>query len=72
MPVFEFRCESCNQDFEKLVFSRSATVSCPRCDCDEVCKRPSLFGTAGTDKKVSAGAACSGCSSGSCASCGHV
>ncbi|HZK13481.1 MAG TPA: FmdB family zinc ribbon protein, partial [Desulfobaccales bacterium] len=29
MPIFEFRCHSCNQDFEKLVFGADPEVECP-------------------------------------------
>ena len=31
MPIFEFHCNSCNQDFEKLVFGADPEVECPHC-----------------------------------------
>ena len=31
MPIFEFHCHSCNQDFEKLVFGADPEVECPHC-----------------------------------------
>ncbi|MBI3695180.1 MAG: zinc ribbon domain-containing protein [Acidobacteria bacterium] len=32
MPIFEYRCTSCNTAFEELVLSRSDThVECPSC-----------------------------------------
>ena len=32
MPIFEYRCSSCNEKFEELVLSRSQNhVECPRC-----------------------------------------
>lgn len=68
MPVFEYRCDRCNAEFERLVLSASTRVRCPACDSDEIAKRPSAFGTAGTQKRVSSGS-CSGCRKHSCAGC---
>ena len=31
MPIFEYHCHSCNQDFEKLVFGADPEVACPHC-----------------------------------------
>ncbi len=31
MPIFEFHCNSCDQDFEKLVFGADPEVECPHC-----------------------------------------
>lgn len=33
MPIFEYRCSTCNQQFEELVLSRSNRnpVECPHC-----------------------------------------
>ncbi len=71
MPIYEFRCSDCGNDFEKLLFSRTTSVSCASCGSAEVTRRPSRFGTSGTEKRVSGGASCSGCSAGSCSSCSH-
>jgi putative FmdB family regulatory protein len=69
MPIFEYHCESCGCDFEKLLFTRRPTVPCTSCGSDRVKRKPSSFGTSGTEKKVSSGASCSSCSAGSCAGC---
>ena len=33
MPIFEYQCETCGHEFEKLVFSgEEASVPCPDCN----------------------------------------
>ena len=71
MPVFEYRCRTCGHLFEKLMFSSSASVSCPECGGGEVEKRPSTFGMSGVERQTRSAAACSSCSAGSCSSCGQ-
>jgi putative FmdB family regulatory protein len=68
MPVFEYRCPACGEEFERLVLSASTKVACPACGGHELVKKVSSFGTSGTDKKVSSGS-CDGCRKGSCAGC---
>ncbi|MGA2192827.1 MAG: zinc ribbon domain-containing protein [Nitrospirota bacterium] len=78
MPIFEYRCPRCGEDFEKLVFG-STPVECPKCGCAKPDKKMSMFGMAGTREKggdrsrstglASSGSSCSGCSSSSCAGC---
>lgn len=68
MPVFEYRCEECSHEFEKLVFSASRTVCCPTCASADVVKRPSTFGMSGVEHQTSSGS-CGSCSSGSCSGC---
>jgi len=49
MPIYEYRCQACGEEFEKLV--RSSTdadqVECPRCHQVHVKRRLSLFGLGG-------------------------
>jgi putative FmdB family regulatory protein len=63
MPLYEFRCERCGEEFEDLVSSpeRVDEVSCPRCDGREVRRLQSGFATPGGSSRPGAGA--SGCSS---------
>ncbi|MCL5023140.1 MAG: zinc ribbon domain-containing protein [Nitrospirae bacterium] len=66
MPVFEYKCNACGEDFEKLVFGKQG-VTCPKCGSDDVRKKFSAFGMSGVRNPGSSG--CSSCSSGSCSSC---
>jgi putative FmdB family regulatory protein len=47
MPIYEFQCNECNQQFEELVFSSSAVadVECPSCESPHVEKMISTFAT---------------------------
>jgi len=39
MPIYEYRCEKCDQCFERLVFAGDREpVVCPRCGTGEVIK----------------------------------
>ena len=75
MPIYEYHCESCNRDFERLVFGNEKP-DCPECSSTNVCRLMSTCGfvsksNGGQTVAKSAGSSCSGCSAGSCAGCGH-
>lgn len=77
MPIFEYKCEKCNSEFEKLVFGSadSGNIHCPGCDSPEIERLFSCFsgvsrGSDGSTRSITTSSGCSSCSSGSCASCG--
>lgn len=45
MPIYEYRCRSCDQEFEHLVRSVESTekVVCPECNSRKVERRLSVF-----------------------------
>ncbi|MDD5101461.1 MAG: zinc ribbon domain-containing protein [Endomicrobiaceae bacterium] len=44
MPLFEFICEKCGKQFEKIVFSiNNETIECPTCKSTDVKKQFSTF-----------------------------
>jgi putative FmdB family regulatory protein len=71
MPIFEFHCQKCRDDFEKIVFNNNAQVKCPRCQSSKVRKKLSAFSFRSGSKSVSASQSggCSGCSSHHCGTC---
>jgi putative FmdB family regulatory protein len=72
MPIYEYRCDSCGEDFEKLVFGNQE-VTCPKCTSKEVKKKFSVFCATGTEKPLAGTAAsvsCASCNKSSCSSCG--
>ena len=42
MPIFEYKCNQCEKEFEKLVFAgEENNISCPKCKSMEVEKKMS-------------------------------
>ena len=75
MPIYEYHCLKCNEDFECLVFGNEQP-DCPACKSGDVCRLMSTCGFVskgggGQTVSKSAGSSCSGCSGTSCSSCGH-
>lgn len=44
MPIYEYACESCGHQFEKLVRIGAAAPPCPACESEGVRKRVSQSG----------------------------
>ena len=66
MPIYEYRCPGCGQEFQKLVYGQSA-VACPSCQSPEVRRTLSIFGIRGGSAPVAServGATC--CGAGGC------
>jgi len=70
MPMYEYHCGKCDEDFEELVMG-DEKIRCPSCGGGRVKKMMSAFAHKSGGKFVSAegGSGCSSCSSGNCSSC---
>jgi putative FmdB family regulatory protein len=70
MPIYDYHCEQCQAEFEKLVLG-SAPVTCPSCRSRDVTRLlPSRFGVqSGGRFLASAPAGCGSCRASSCAGC---
>jgi putative FmdB family regulatory protein len=73
MPIYEYHCEKCGQDFECLIIG-SDTPQCTTCNNKKVTKLMSACGFVskgggGETVSSSAGSSCSSCSASSCAGC---
>lgn len=66
MPIFEYKCNQCEKEFEKLVFGNQQ-IYCPKCSSEDVQKKFSLFAMSGVQSASSSG--CTSCTSSSCTSC---
>lgn len=42
MPIFEYRCQECAEEFESLVLRSSNPLRCPACNSDDLKKLISL------------------------------
>ncbi|MCE5283053.1 MAG: zinc ribbon domain-containing protein [Deltaproteobacteria bacterium] len=72
MPIYEYECGKCQENFEVFFRSRDEKVDivCPKCGSKRAKRRMSAF--AGKVGNTSAGGGCSGCSATSCGpSCRH-
>jgi putative FmdB family regulatory protein len=49
MPIYSYKCKRCKDEFDLLVsLSEDANAPrCPRCGCDDLEKKISLFGLGG-------------------------
>ena len=51
MPIYEYQCCKCCEQFERLVFRSDEAVSCPKCESADVQKMMSVCGfKSGGDK----------------------
>jgi putative FmdB family regulatory protein len=74
VPIYEYNCENCGDDFECLVFRTDEPVTCPKCGKGGPKKKMSSFGfsvgyKSGSSSNSSSGSGCAGCSSSNCSSC---
>ena len=69
MPLYEYRCRSCDSRFETYVRARVDPVNCPECRADTIEKLVSSFAlTSGGTRGMSSGSG--GCGRGGCG-CRH-
>lgn len=66
MPIHEYVCQDCGEQFEKLVRA-SDTPQCPRCHSVSLAKKLSVFATAGGESDKAAEMAAMG----PCGTCGN-
>jgi len=69
MPIFEYMCKECGNNFEVLVKSGDDNISCPQCKGGEVSKLFSTFAYRTAGSGPSSGPGCSTCSAKNCAQC---
>ncbi|MCX5799364.1 MAG: zinc ribbon domain-containing protein [Proteobacteria bacterium] len=74
MPIYEYLCEQCGNEFELLVFKNDNPV-CPACGEKEPKRKMSSFGfSVGYKFKPSStstgSSGCASCGSSNCSSCG--
>ena len=72
MPIYEYQCKACKEEFEELAFGEAAPP-CPHCGSGKTRKLMSrschhVAGGSGYVSPSSGG--CAGCSGGNCATCG--
>jgi putative FmdB family regulatory protein len=70
MPIYEYHCGQCDNEFEKLVFNSSEKIICPQCKSKKVTRMMSAFAfSVGGKFKSTSNSSCSSCASTSCSTC---
>ncbi|MCP3899030.1 MAG: zinc ribbon domain-containing protein, partial [Desulfobacteraceae bacterium] len=42
MPIYEYQCNKCNKEFEKLIFKgEEDDITCPKCKSPDIVKKMS-------------------------------
>lgn len=69
LPIFEYKCKSCEKVFEKLVMGTfKKDIYCPNCGSKDVKKLFSSFAAFSNGQSINTDS-CSTCSSSSCSTC---
>jgi putative FmdB family regulatory protein len=66
MPIYEYVCDACQAQFEKIVINKQQEISCPKCASKKATIQLSVFATAGNSSSSTP----SGSSSGGGGCCG--
>ncbi len=71
MPIYEYSCLDCGNDFEALVFRSSEKICCPNCQKENLERKMSTFAFKGSEKFVGTGSSssCGSCASHNCSTC---
>jgi len=70
MPLYDYRCEACQTEFEALVRSLDDRVACPQCGADQVRREMSVPAAAQIARNalpIAAAAPSGGCGRPQCA-----
>jgi putative FmdB family regulatory protein len=49
MPIFEYICQDCGRNFERIVPRHDSTTDCPDCNSERIEKQLSVFAVSGAD-----------------------
>lgn len=72
MPIYEYKCTECNNEFECLIIGSDNDVSCPECSGEKVERLMSSCSFKSSGHYSSSAApsgGCAGCASSNCSTC---
>ncbi len=70
MPIYEYTCSACGEDFEELILGSRDEVTCPNCNSGKIKKKMSVFAhQCENGFRPGTGSSCSACTASTCTSC---
>jgi len=72
MPIFEYHCKHCENEFETIVSSKDISISCPECKSCDTYKLISSFSfksSGGGSTTTSSASSCGSCMTKNCGTC---
>jgi putative FmdB family regulatory protein len=48
MPIYEYICDDCKAQFEKIVINKQQEIACPKCSSKKATIQLSVFATGGS------------------------
>jgi len=71
MPLYEYECSDCGEEFEVLVLDSDEIIKCVSCDSQNIGKQFSAFGLGSSNGnlEISESVDSGGCSQSSCCCC---
>jgi putative FmdB family regulatory protein len=69
MPIYEYICDDCQNEFEKIVINKQQEISCPKCSSKNAKIQLSVFSSSvagGSSKSFTPQSGGGGCCGGGC------
>lgn len=69
MPIYEYICDDCKNEFEKIVINKQQEIACPKCSSKRATIQLSVFSSAvagGSAKSSTPQSGGGGCCGGGC------
>jgi putative FmdB family regulatory protein len=72
MPIYEYICQDCQNEFERIRSFKDADAAqtCNHCQGENIKRQISLFNATSGGRAIAGTGGCNSCAGGSCASCG--
>jgi putative FmdB family regulatory protein len=70
MPIYEYICDDCQTEFEKLVLNKQQEIACPKCASKKATIQLSVFATSNGSSNGSSAKPSTSTSSGGGGCCG--
>ncbi|MGH9744523.1 MAG: FmdB family zinc ribbon protein [Candidatus Acidiferrales bacterium] len=55
MPIYEYICDDCGANYERIVLNQKQTITCPKCESSKHSIKLSVFAAHGNGAKSSGG-----------------